>query len=76
VAALRGRGIEPAGLIIGSWPREPSLVQHGNRDDLPRVSGVPLTAVIPEGAGALAPTAFTTAAPTWFGPEGLRSQSA
>jgi dethiobiotin synthetase len=73
VSALRARGIEPTGLVIGSWPREPSPAQHGNRDDLPRVSGVPLAAVIPEGAGALAPAEFTTAAPAWFVPGGGQS---
>lgn len=46
VEALRRRGIEPAGLIIGSWPREPDLAQRCNRDDLPRVTGVPLTTAL------------------------------
>lgn len=54
VAALRHRGIEPAGLVIGSWPAEPGLAESCNRDDLPRVTGVPVLAVLPEGAGALA----------------------
>jgi len=46
VEALRRRGIEPAGLVIGCWPREPGLAQQCNRDDLPRVTGVPLAAVL------------------------------
>jgi dethiobiotin synthetase len=46
VEALRRRGFEPAGLVIGCWPREPDLAQRCNRDDLPRVTGVPLTAVL------------------------------
>jgi dethiobiotin synthetase len=46
VEALRSRGIEPAGLVIGCWPPEPDLAQRCNRDDLPRVTGVPLTAVL------------------------------
>lgn len=48
VEALRHRGIEPAGLIIGSWPRQPDLAQRCNREDLPRVTGVPLTTALAE----------------------------
>ncbi|MEV5002539.1 dethiobiotin synthase [Nocardioides sp. LML1-1-1.1] len=64
VAALRHRGIEPAGLVIGSWPAAPGLAESCNRADLPRVTGVPLLAVLPEGAGSAAD--FRTAAPGWF----------
>jgi dethiobiotin synthetase len=46
VEALRRRGIEPAGLVIGCWPHEPDLAERCNRDDLPRVTGVPLVAVL------------------------------
>ncbi|GIG60150.1 ATP-dependent dethiobiotin synthetase BioD [Longispora fulva] len=52
-----------ADVVIGSWPREPELAHRTNRDDLP-----PVTGVVPEGAGSLSPTAFRTAAPTWFTP--------
>jgi dethiobiotin synthetase len=48
VEALRRRGIEPAGLVIGRWPREPDLAQRCNRDDLPRVTGVPVVSVLAE----------------------------
>ena len=48
VEALRHRGIEPSGLIIGSWPNEPDLAQRCNRDDLPRVTGVPLLTALAE----------------------------
>lgn len=64
VAALRHRGIEPAGLVIGSWPAAPGLAESCNREDLPRVTGVPVLAVLPEGAGTAAD--FRTAAPGWF----------
>jgi len=53
VGALRARGFEPLGLIIGAWPAEPGLAERCNRDDLPRVTGVRLLGVVPEGAGAL-----------------------
>ena len=65
VSALRARGIEPSGLILGSWPTEPDLAERCNLEDLPRVSGVPLLAVIPEGAGAMSREAFVNAAPEW-----------
>jgi len=48
VEALRHRGIEPSGLIIGSWPNEPDLAQRCNREDLPRVTGVPLLTALAE----------------------------
>jgi dethiobiotin synthase len=66
VGALRSRGIEPSGLVIGSWPADPGLAERCNLEDLPRVTGLPLLAVIPEGAGSLEPEAFRAAAPGWF----------
>lgn len=67
VAALRDRGLEPSGLVIGSWPDEPDLAETCNRDDLPRVTGLPLLAVLPEGAGCLAQEEFRERAAAWFG---------
>lgn len=66
VQAVRGRGIEPAGLIIGAMPADPGLAERLNRDDLPRVSGVAVIAEIPEGAGAVPPEEFRTSALSWF----------
>lgn len=68
VGALRGRGLEPAGLLIGSWPAAPDLAEQCNRDDLPRVTGLPVLAVLPEGAGSLSSAEFLAAAPGWFTP--------
>ena len=48
VEALRHRGLEPAGLIIGSWPADPGLAERRNREDLPRVTGVPLLTALAE----------------------------
>ena len=62
VAALRGRGIEPSGLVIGSWPEDPGLAERCNHSDLPQVTGVPLVGVLPEGAGAVEPERFRAAA--------------
>jgi dethiobiotin synthetase len=66
VAALRARGLEPAGLVVGSWPAEPGLAERCNAEDLPRVTGVPVLATIPEGAGALDRDAFRAQSPGWF----------
>jgi dethiobiotin synthetase len=62
VSALRSRGIEPSGLLIGSWPDDPGLAERCNRRDLPRVTGVPLVGVLPEGAGSIAPEHFRAGA--------------
>ena len=37
-----------------------------NLAELPRVTGLPLLAVLPEGAGSLGREVFVAAAPTWF----------
>jgi len=67
VNALRARGIEPVGLIIGSWPDRPGLAEECNADDLPRVTGVPVIATLPAGSGALSPAEFQARSPLWFG---------
>lgn len=66
VAALRGRGFGSAGLVIGSWPAEPGLAERCNRDDLPRVTGLPLLGAVPAGAGALDRATFLAAAGGWL----------
>lgn len=66
VNALRARGIEPTGLIIGSWPGSPGLAEECNADDLPRLTHVPVIATIPEGVGSLSPEEFRAQAPSWF----------
>jgi len=68
VGALRARGIEPAGLVVGSWPESPGLAETCNLEDLPRVTGVPLLGRLPAGAGSLDRAAFLAAAPSWFEP--------
>ena len=68
VGALRARGLEPSGLVIGAWPETPDLADRCNRDDLPRVTGVPLLGVVPAGSGSLPRAEFRSAAPAWFSP--------
>lgn len=70
VGTLRARGLEPAGLVIGSWPESPDLAETVNRGELPRVTGVPLIAVLPAGSGALSPADFVSLAPSWFAESG------
>lgn len=65
VEALRARGLEPAGLVIGAWPAEPGLAERCNLDDLQRI-GVPVLGMVPEGAGRLDPQVFRSAAPSWL----------
>lgn len=65
VGALRSRGLEPSGLAIGSWPAAPDLAESLNRDELPRVTGVPVRWVVPAGAGALDREGFLAAVPAW-----------
>jgi dethiobiotin synthetase len=66
VNALRRRGLEPMGLVVGSWPAAPGLAEQCNLDDLPRVTDTPLLAVLPEGAGRLSREEFRRLAPSWL----------
>ena len=66
VGALRDRGLEPAGIVIGSWPEEPGLAERCNAEDLPLVTGLPVLAALPERAGALDGETFRGQAPGWF----------
>ncbi|MGQ5635022.1 MULTISPECIES: dethiobiotin synthase [unclassified Streptomyces] len=65
---LRRRGLEPAGVVIGSWPDSPDLAMRCNVTDLPEVAAAPLLGAIPAGAGTLPPADFRRAAPTWLAP--------
>ncbi|TXS51596.1 dethiobiotin synthase [Streptomyces sp. t39] len=66
--ALRARGLAQLGVVIGSWPAEPDLAALCNRSDLPPAAGAPLLGAVPEGAGALTPEAFRSAAAGWLAP--------
>lgn len=63
---LHRRGLAAAGLVIGSWPLDAGLAEQENLAALPEVTGVPLLAVVPAGAGGLSPADFALAAPGWF----------
>jgi dethiobiotin synthetase len=55
---LLRRGVECAGVVIGSWPAEPDLASRCNLVDLPEAAGGPLLGALPEGAGLLDPSDF------------------
>lgn len=60
--ALAHRGLGLAGVVLGSWPREPDLAERCNIRDLETLAGRPLAGALPEGAGALDPAQFLLAA--------------
>jgi dethiobiotin synthase len=60
--ALAARKLAAAGVVIGSWPRQPGIAELANLTDLRAVAGGPLAGVLPEGAGGLDRAGFLTAA--------------
>jgi dethiobiotin synthetase len=56
--AIRVRGLDCAGVVIGSWPAEPDLAAYANLDDLPVYARAPLLGRMPAGSGASAPDEF------------------
>lgn len=66
--ALRARGLECLGVVVGSMPAEPDLAARCNIDDLPVAAGAPLLGAVPAGAGSLAPEDFRARAASWLAP--------
>ena len=60
--ALAARKLAPAGVVIGSWPRQPGIAELANLTDLQVLADGPLAGVMPEGAGELDPPGFLAAA--------------
>jgi dethiobiotin synthetase len=56
--ALAHRGLELAGVVIGSWPTSAGLAERTNLADLTALAGRPLAGVLPHGAGLLDRAAF------------------
>ena len=67
--ALAHRGLELAGVVIGSWPAEPGLAERSNLRDLATLAARPLLGVLPAGAGALPVADFLAAARAGLGPQ-------
>ncbi|MGW0593298.1 dethiobiotin synthase [Streptosporangium sp. NPDC002607] len=66
--AMAHRGLEPAGVVIGSWPAAPGLAERSNVADLEMLAARPLAGALPEGAGLLERDAFAHAAHSGLGP--------
>jgi dethiobiotin synthetase len=47
---MAGRGLRPAGVVVGSWPARPDLAARCNLADLRALAGGPLAGALPEGA--------------------------
>lgn len=69
VEALRTRGLDCSGIVVGAWPDEPDLAARCNLADLPQVTGVALLGALPDGTAALDSAAFLEAARDGIGPE-------
>lgn len=67
--ALRVRGLECRGVVVGSWPSSPGLAERCNLEDLPAAAGAPLLGVVPEGVGGLRAEEFTVSSVGWLAPE-------
>lgn len=63
--ALQRRGVQPLGVVVGSWPASPSFVEVSNRADF-EAGTVPLLGAIPAGAGGLSRDEFVARAPGWL----------
>jgi dethiobiotin synthetase len=60
--AMAHRGVQPAGLVLGSWPSDPDLAMRCNLRDLETITARPLAGALPAGASRLDPAEFLLAA--------------
>jgi dethiobiotin synthetase len=60
--AMAHRGVQLAGVVIGSWPDDPGLAMLSNVRDLETVAARPLAGVLPTGSGAIDPAEFLVVA--------------
>ena len=58
LAALAARGLECAGVVVGSWPAEPDIAARCNLADLRALAGRPLSGAMRAGAGNLPAESF------------------
>ena len=68
VHALTERELPVLGLVVGAAPTVPDLAARENLRDLPDLTGVPILGAVPDGAAALEPSAFRSAAGDWVPP--------
>ncbi|NRQ36033.1 ATP-dependent dethiobiotin synthetase BioD [Nonomuraea sp. NN258] len=60
--SLAHRGLEPAGVVIGSWPGEPGVIERSTVADLEMLAARPLAGALPEGSGGLGAQEFARVA--------------
>ena len=66
--ALANRGLELAGVVLGSWPDDPDLACRSNVRDLETLAARPLAGAVRAGAGTLPGPEFLLAARAGLGP--------
>ncbi|GAA3424975.1 dethiobiotin synthase [Streptosporangium nondiastaticum] len=66
--AMAHRGLDLAGVVIGSWPAEPGLAERCNVADLEMLAARPLAGALPEGSGALDRDSFARTARAGLSP--------
>jgi dethiobiotin synthetase len=67
--AMAGRGVDLAGIVIGSWPRRPLLDDLCNVRDLETIAARPLSGALPERSGRLDGAEFLLAARDGLAPQ-------
>lgn len=67
--AMAHRGLDLAGLVLGSWPADPGLAERSNVRDLETLAARPLLGAVPEGSGTLGREAFLQVARAGLGPQ-------
>jgi dethiobiotin synthetase len=65
VSALETAALPACGLVLGAVPDEPGLAEQCNLTELPRVTGLPVIASIPEGVGEWSADDFTARCSGW-----------
>lgn len=63
--ALGARQLRVLGVVLGSWPRVPDFVHHGNRQVLGTLRA-PFLGALPEQASELSPADFRAGAAAWL----------
>src|SRR5262249_4961115 len=67
--AMAHRGIDLAGIVLGSWRAEPGLPHRATLLDLEPLAARPLAGAIPEKAAGLSRTSFLAAARAGLSPQ-------
>jgi dethiobiotin synthetase len=65
---MAARGVELAGIVVGSWPAEPDLAARCNIRDLETIAARPLAGALPAGVGELDSAEFLVAARAGLAP--------